>query len=227
MRIFKKIMLSVIIIALIISIVALTTSHEKQISKNTVSSRHTVVIDAGHGGKDAGAIGIDGSKEKDINLSIALDLYDYFMVCGINSVLTRTNDYQTYFVEEKRTKQDIYNRMDIVNKTPNSVLISIHQNHFDVEKECGTQIWYSINNANSKILADDILASVKLFLQPNNNRENKASDESYYLLYKAISPSIMVECGFLSNNNENKLLQETEYQKDFAYSILIGACDKL
>lgn len=227
MKAVIKLFVSVIIIVLFIVILTLSFNHEREISKNYISSKNTVVIDAGHGGKDVGAIGVDGSKEKDINLNISLDLYDYFMVCGIDSVLTRDSDFQTYFVEEERTKQDIYNRMDIVNSTPNSVLISIHQNHFSDEREHGTQIWYSTNNDNSKVLADGILASVKLFLQPNNKRENKPSDDSYYLLYKAKSPSIMVECGFISNNEENKLLQDTEYQKDIAYSIFIGACDKV
>lgn len=227
MKILKSFFASIFIISIIALTVQLSINHEKEISKQIISSRNTVVIDAGHGGKDAGAIGIDGSKEKDINLAIALDLYDFLRVSGINSALTRNGDYQTYFLENQRTKEDIYNRMDVVNSIPNSVLISIHQNHFENENEWGTQIWYSANNDKSKMLADKILDSVKSNLQPDNNRTNKQSDSSYYLLYKAVSPSVMVECGFTSNSNENRKLQDNKYQSDMAYSIMLGICDEV
>lgn len=199
-----------------------------QSANNTgVLSKSTIVVDAGHGGMDAGTIGIDGSAEKGINLSIALILYDYLMVSGINSVLIRNGDYEVYKNDEDRSKSDLYNRMDLVNSIPNSILISIHQNHFDDEKEWGTQIWYSANTEFSKTLADDILCEVKKNLQPNNERLNKASDNSYYLLYKAKSPSIMIECGFMSNREENAKLQSIDYQKDIVYSILTGICEKV
>lgn len=188
-------------------------------------SEYTVVIDAGHGGKDAGTIGIDGTNEKDINLEIASALYDYLNVCGINSMLIRNGDYEFYNEGEGRNRSDLYNRLDFVNSVDNSVLISIHQNHFENEAEWGTQIWYSANNSESKILADSILNNVKEFLQPDNKRENKESDSSYYLLYKAKSPSIMVECGFMSNKKENSLLKDENYQNDMAFSILSGICN--
>lgn len=227
MKHIKRVLALIFAICTIVFAVQLSYNYEKEISKHIISSRNTVVIDAGHGGKDVGAIGIDGSKEKDINLDIALDLYDFLMVSGVNAVLTRDGDYQTYFVEKQRTKEDIYNRMDVVNSTSNSVLISVHQNHFDDEREWGTQVWYSANNEQSKVLADCILDSVKANLQPNNNRTNKESDDSYYLLYKAQAPSVMVECGFTSNSDENIKLQDADYQNDFAYSIMLGICKEV
>lgn len=90
--------------------------------------------------------------------------------------------------------------MDYINSVSKATLISIHQNHFEVEKEWGIQIWYSPNDNLSKELADSILTISKDNLQKNNRRENKKSDSSYYLLYKAKVPSVMVECGFMSNN---------------------------
>ncbi len=188
-------------------------------------SKNTVVIDAGHGGKDAGTIGIDGTEEKKINLEIAKTLYDYLMVCGINSVLIRNGDYEIYKENEERNRSDLYNRLDFVNSFENSVLISVHQNHFENEREWGTQIWYSANTPESKIIADNILINVKDFLQPNNKRENKESDNSYYILYKASVPSVMVECGFMSNKEENRKLQDFDYQKDISYCILTGICN--
>lgn len=189
--------------------------------------RKTVIIDPGHGGIDVGTVGIDGSLEKNINLSISLDLYDYLMVSGINTVLTRDGDYEVYKAGENRTKSDLYNRMDFINSISDGMLISIHQNHFENEAEWGTQIWYSPNDNVSPTIADKILNSVKKNIQPENKRENKASDNSYYILYKAKKPSVMVECGFVSNKNENNKLQDKEYQKDMAYSILVGICEEI
>lgn len=197
----------------------------KTVGINNVKTKKTVIIDPGHGGIDVGTVGIDGSLEKNINLSISLDLYDYLMVSGINTVLTRDGDYEVYKAGEKRTKSDLYNRMDFINSIPDSILISIHQNHFENEAEWGTQVWFSPNDEISPTLADKILQSVKKNIQPENKRENKVSDNSYYILYKAQKPSVMVECGFVSNKNENNKLQDKEYQKDMAYSILAGICE--
>lgn len=197
----------------------------KTVGINNVKTKKTVIIDPGHGGIDVGTVGIDGSLEKNINLSISLDLYDYLMVSGINTVLTRDGDYEVYRAGEKRTKSDLYNRMDFINSVPDSILISIHQNHFENEAEWGTQVWFSPNDEISPTLADKILRSVKRNIQPENKRENKVSDNSYYILYKAQKPSVMVECGFVSNKNENNKLQDKEYQKDMAYSILAGICE--
>lgn len=190
-------------------------------------SNITVVIDAGHGGADAGTIGIDGTMEKVINLSIAKKLYDFLMVSGINSVLTRDGDYEVYNDGEDRNRSDLYNRMDFINSIENCVLVSIHQNHFEDEAEWGTQVWYSANTEESKQLADSILNMVKIFLQNDNERLNKQSDDSYYLLYKAEVPSVMVECGFMSNAEENKKLQDTEYQNAMAYSIMLGISEEV
>ena len=199
----------------------------KTVGINNIQTRKTVIIDPGHGGIDVGAVGIDGSLEKNINLSISLDLYDFLMVSGINAVLTRDGDYEVYRAGEQRTKSDLYNRMDYINSVPDSILISIHQNHFENEAEWGTQIWYSPNDEKSPTLADKILNSVKKNIQPENKRINKKSDDSYYILYKAQKPSVMVECGFVSNENENKRLQDKEYQRDMAYSVLAGICEEV
>lgn len=199
----------------------------KTVGINNIQTKKTVIIDPGHGGIDVGTVGIDGSLEKNINLSISLDLYDFLMVSGINTVLTRDGDYEMYRAGEQRTKSDLYNRMDYINSVPDSILISIHQNHFENEAEWGTQVWYSPNDDISPTIADKILNSVKKNIQPENKRENKKSDDSYYILYKAQKPSVMVECGFVSNENENKRLQDKEYQRDMAYSILVGICEDI
>ena len=222
---FFYILLSIILTVSACSFFHYSVEKTDSVNSDTNKSGYTVVIDAGHGGQDSGTIGCDGAKEKDINLSIAKALFDYLSVCGIKCVLIRNDDSEFYKYGESRTKSDLYNRLDFVNSIDNSVLVSIHQNHFENESEWGTQIWYSANNPESKLLADSVLTVVKELLQPENKRENKESDNSYYILYKASVPSVMVECGFMSNNKENSLLQDEEYQSDMAYCIACGVCN--
>lgn len=197
------------------------------IKTSTLSGNNStnLVIDAGHGGMDAGTIGIDGAAEKGINLTIAKKLYDFASVSGINCFLVRDGDYLVYNAGDDKKRSDLYNRMDFINSIPNANLISIHQNHFENEREWGTQIWYSPNDNVSKSLADSILNIAKDNLQKDNKRENKVSDNSYYLLYKAKVPSVMVECGFMSNAEENSKLQDNTYQNCMAYSIMLGYSD--
>jgi N-acetylmuramoyl-L-alanine amidase len=197
-------------------------SRSSFINSKAYENRINLVIDAGHGGIDAGTSGTDGSAEKTVNLEIALTLRDFARVCGIPAFLTRERDELVYHIGDDRKRSDLYNRMDIVNSYPDSVLISIHQNHFENESEWGMQVWYSPNDNTSGILADDILEITKNNLQPDNKRKNKQSDSSYYLLYNASVPSVMVECGFMSNKEENKKLNSSLYQRQLAYSIASG-----
>lgn len=198
--------------------------HADQVNNSTLSDNINIVIDAGHGGIDAGTIGVDGTKEKEINLSIALKLYDFVRVSGISAYLTRDSDYLVYNDGDDKSRSDLYNRMDFINSIPNSTLISIHQNHYEDESEWGMQVWYAPDSNQSKILADYILNVAKNNIQKDNERVNKESDDSYYLLYQAKVPSVMVECGFMSNINENNNLKDDEYQNDLSFSILQGLC---
>lgn len=206
------------------SCVGINTAFKRNytVGGNTQNGRINLVIDAGHGGIDAGTIGVDNSNEKDINLSIALKLYDFARVTGINAYLIRSGDYMYYKKGDDTKRSDLYNRMDYINSINNSTLISIHQNHFEDEKENGMQIWYSPNDDKSPVLAESILNVTKKFLQPDNKRLNKKSDSAYYLLHKAQVPSVMVECGFMSNRAENEKLQNEDYQNKLAYLIMLG-----
>lgn len=219
--------LSVMTALTLVLLTSAATIKARMAEQSYLSSRHTVVIDAGHGGRDAGTIGVDGTEEKAINLAVAQKLYDYLSVSGIRCQLVRDGDEEYYPENSDRTRSDLYNRLDYVNSIDKAVLISIHQNHFEDGKEWGTQIWYSANTEESKVLADNILSVTKRFLQPANQRENKVSDDSYYLLYRATVPSVMVECGFMSNPEENRRLQDEQYQKDYAYCILSGICEEV
>ena len=226
----KKLLAVIIAFSLTLAIsLGINNLHKKTELANTsiAYKKSCLVIDAGHGGIDAGTIGVDGTNEKEINLAIAKKLYDFAGVSGLSAKLLREGDYQVYAEDDDKTRSDLYNRMDYINSVNKATLISIHQNHFEVEKEWGIQIWYSPNDNHSKILADSILTISKDNLQKNNRRENKKSDSSYYLLYKAKVPSVMVECGFMSNNEEKKKLQDDNYQSKMAYSIMLGYSDYL
>lgn len=220
----KLIIICLTFVFTFVSCFAINVILEKTVSVSDFSKekRINLVIDAGHGGADAGTIGVDGTKEKGINLSIAQKLYDFAMVSGVSSFLVRDGDYLVYGENDDKTRSDLYKRLDYINSINNSLLISIHQNHFEEESEWGMQIWYSPNDSKSPILADKILNISKQNLQPENKRLNKPSDNSYYILYKASVPSVMVECGFMSNTEENLKLQNEKYQKELAYSIMLG-----
>lgn len=192
------------------------------VASNYIPSRYNIVLDAGHGGKDSGTIAADGTLEKDINLGIVLNLYDFIMFSGVNCFTIRNNDEECYPSGSNRGRSDLYNRLDYVNSIDNSILVSIHQNQFEDASQWGMQIWYTANEPTSKLLADEILEISKGFLQPDNERINKMSDNSYYILCNASVPSVMVECGFMSNPDENNKLKSDEYQKQLAYAITMG-----
>lgn len=189
----------------------------------------TIVIDAGHGGEDGGAVADDGTNEKDINLKIAKQLNQLFTSSGFKTKMTRTTDIAIYDQGNETIKSkkvsDMHNRLKVFNEDNNSIVISIHQNKFEQEKYSGTQIFYSPNNKESEVLAENIRTSVTGMLQPDNTRENKAATKSIYLLYNCNNPSVIVECGFLSNNSELAKLKTDNYQKQMAFSIYCGCLE--
>ena len=188
--------------------------------------KQTVIIDAGHGGDDGGAIGIDGTVEKDINLDIALKLEKLLKFYGFDVIMTRTEDIMTcddgLDSLRKRKVSDIHNRFDVLEKNPNAVFISIHQNKFEDNSQHGTQVFYSGNNDESKLLAESIQNSIVSVLQPDNSRVVKKSGSGIYLLYHAKLPAVLVECGFISNPAEVKKLNDEKYRMKIAILIADG-----
>lgn len=197
-------------------------------SSDALKNVPTVVIDAGHGGEDGGAVNSDGVLEKDINLDISLKTADLLNFLGFDVKMTRTDDNALSGDEQTvhaRKVADMNKRLEIYNSSDNNVVISIHQNKFEQAKYHGTQVFYSPNNDDSKTLAESIKFTVKKLLQPDNERECKKADSGIYLLKNAKSPAIIVECGFISNNEEcNNLLNEI-YQKQMSFAIVSGFLD--
>jgi len=185
------------------------------------------IIDPGHGGFDSGAVGQEGTLEKDINLHISLCLNELFMLSDANAYLTRADDTMLYDENSLRSRkaQDVRNRVAFTQNFVNPVFVSIHQNKFPVSKYSGLQVYYSPNNQNSKILAENIQNIVKEKLQTQNNREVKKSGSSIYVLKNLECPAVLVECGFLSNTQEEKLLSSSDYRKKLALCIFSALID--
>lgn len=188
--------------------------------------QNTVIVDAGHGGEDGGAVGIDGTNEKDINLDIALKLEKILSFYGFNVIMTRTQDVMTcdegLSTLRERKVSDIHNRFALIEANPEAIFVSVHQNKFDDPNQNGTQVFYSGNNEKSKLLAENIQTAVVSALQPSNKRVVKRSGSGIYLLYHAQAPAVLVECGFISNPDEVKRLNDDSYRMKTAILIADG-----
>lgn len=191
--------------------------------------RQVIILDAGHGGFDGGAVANDGTIEKDINLKIALRLSALLKQSGFEVVMTREADVGTEDDEgeriSSRKKSDLKNRLNLMKKYPDAVFVSIHLNKFTTSAAIGTQVFYGPKNEESKKLGEFIQKSVVKQLQPENKRVNKQATSSTFLLYNAEIPAVLVECGFLSNTAELKKLKTDEYQAEMAFSIFCGILD--
>ncbi len=177
--------------------------------------RPVIILDAGHGGEDSGAVGIDGSLEKDLNLSLTLRLKDLLIFEGWQVILTRADDRLLYDPETALSHkvQDLKNRLDYGTRYPDAVFVSIHMNKFPAESCKGLQVYYSKNHASSETLATRIQTDVKRFLTPDNHRLCKRAGSSIYILDRIKIPAVLIECGFISNREEVALLSTDAYQK--------------
>ena len=175
----------------------------------------TVVIDAGHGGEDGGAVSTDGVLESHLNLEIALRVEDLLALSGIDTVMVRRSDTAIYDPEaatfSEKKVSDLKNRAKLVNETPNALLLSIHQNLFTQSQYTGAQVFYAPTEG-SQQLAEATQQVLIDAVDPSNHRKAKPAD-TVYLMNNIHCTGILVECGFLSNAGETRLLQDAGYQK--------------
>ena len=192
------------------------------------AERPVIVLDAGHGGLDSGAVGVNGTLEKDVNLSIVRILRDMLELSGFDVVLTRSEDISIYDagVEGIRNQKlsDMDNRLEIVQSYPDSIFLCIHQNNYTDPQYFGGQMFYNNNNPNNRTLAQ-IMQNKFAELQPGNDREIKLSGDELFLLKSNQNPSLMIECGFLSNPDEEARLSTWEYQQQVAFTIFGGVME--
>ncbi len=189
----------------------------------------TVIIDAGHGGFDGGATASDGTVEKDINLQIALKTAQLLRFNGFDVIMTRSEDTGTEDDESvaiaKRKKSDLTNRLQIMKDNPDAVFVSIHLNKFTTSAANGAQVFYTKNRKEALCLAQSLQKSIKTLLQPQNDRVVKQGTNSTFLLKNAVVPTVIVECGFLSNKAELEKLKSEDYQSQMAFAVVCGITD--
>lgn len=195
--------------------------------KGTTASSNSIkiVIDAGHGGIDDGAIGSTyNTKESEVNLNISLFLKEYFIDAGITPVLTRSSSAGLYGVASSSLKKrDMEKRRQIILDSSPTMVISIHLNKYSLSSRRGAQVFYKKGDEKGKILAECIQNSFNSMSECV--KKTNALTGDYYILNCSSFPSVICECGFLSNQQDEELLRQESYQKEIAYSIFKGAID--
>lgn len=202
--------------------------HEKEDLSQPASSvpvgGKVITLDAGHGGFDAGA-SANGVTEKDINLDVTLRLREYLEQAGGIVFLTRSEDASTAEADKSGVaakKSDLLARRELAKSSGSEIFVSIHMNKFSQEQYKGAQVFYAAKSEDSKRLGDTIQESLKEILADGNTRIAKEIDRKVLILKDADIPSVIVECGFLSNPEEVALLQEDSYRQKLAWGIYLG-----
>ena len=194
----------------------------------TLPSKPTIVIDPGHGGRDPGKIGINNVLEKDLNLSISFKLQELLQNNGFKVVLTRDKDCDLAINSKKKYKSaDLKERVNIITEANPALTISIHQNSFasnsNSSTPCGSEVFYYSTSEDGKKLAYSIERS--LYDNPRLNPcRGITSNDSYYIIKKSPTPTVIIECGFLSNYSEAELLSSDSYQQQLVHAIFLGIC---
>ena len=177
----------------------------------------TVVIDAGHGGRDGGAVAEDGTLEKHLNLAVAKQLQALLESANIRVVMTRETDIELASPDSSHKKaDDLKARVQLAQECENAIFVSIHMNRFPVEKYSGLQVYYSENHENSIVLAQIVQNVAEEALRNTHGRKVKSAGDSIYIMAHLEIPAVLVECGFLSNFEETALLKTENYQKKLA-----------
>ena len=183
----------------------------------------TVVIDSGHGGNDPGKIGVDGTLEKDLNLTIARKLKYYLEASGVQVVMTRDSDNGLYKETDSHKKTaDLKARCQLINDTSPALTISIHQNSLPSSPVThGAQTFWN-RQEGAEALARTLQAGLNPVVNTHRAKEPKPIPDSIYLMNHVDAPAVLVECGFLSNEEETARLRQGAYQTKLAAAIAAG-----
>lgn len=188
---------------------------------NADSHQFTVVIDPGHGGRDPGKVGTMETLEKDINLQISLYLKEILENQDIKVIMTRTEDQDLSTTTTNFKVSDMKERVSLIQESNADLVISIHQNSYTDPDVYGAQCFYRTNSTEGEKLAS--LIQKQIIASTNQTKiRNIKSNNDYYLLKRSPVPTIIVECGFLSNPQEEQLLLSEDYQRKMAWAIHLG-----
>ena len=196
-------------------------------TKKAERAEYTLCIDSGHGGNDPGKIGVAGTKEKEVNLTIALKLKKHLERQNIRVIMTRTDDRNLADANATNEKtSDMKNRVAKMDSEQPDAVISIHQNSYTDSSAKGAQVFYYSESKEGKVLAEILQKSLIEHADPENHRMAKANT-SYYILKNTAAPTVIVECGFLSNPEEETLLNTAQYQDKLVDALQKGICEYL
>ena len=222
-RVMSGFILTVMLMAGAIALLAVITRGRPDELETDGEPVRTVVIDAGHGGMDGGAVAPDGTPEKEINLEIAKLLEAMLRANGIATVMTRNEDILLYDrnadYQGHKKMLDLAARRRTAEETEHAVFVSIHMNYFPEPQYRGLQVFYSARHPNSEILAEQIQCTASAYWQSNNKRQTKPATSAIYLLDRLTCPAVLVECGFLSNPEEAALFSQADYKQEAAFTI--------
>ena len=226
MKKWKYIIISIAV--LITSLLILKVKNEAaDVMEYMPVANKIIVLDAGHGGIDPGAMNNDKTiLEKDVNLAITKKLRDLLEASGATVIMTRDKDVSLYEEDENKTirqkyNENLRNRKNIIDQSDADVFVSIHLNAFEQSKYYGAQTFYPKGKDDGKELAQFIQDELKRVVDQDNDRKIKPRDD-IYLLKNTTMPSVLIECGFLSNEKESKLLADSKYQDKVAWAIYVG-----
>ena len=221
-RILGIVMTCLLVLSILI-VVKESAAYVSVLKENgTKATRHTIVIDPGHGGNDPGKVAINSALEKDVNLAIALKLKKYLEQEDMEVVMTRQEDKGLYEETDSNKKvHDMKNRLAIMEGAKPALVVSVHQNSYPEESVSGVQVFYYRDSTEGKRAALLMQEQMIATLQPAKEREAK-ENSTYYILKKTTVPTIIVECGFLSNREEADRLTSEDYQERVALAIHLG-----
>ena len=205
---------TVILLALALS--RLNSAMEPAMNHVVTQRTGPLVLDAGHGGEDGGAVSITGVPESRINLSIVLSLRDVLGLYGVDPILLREEDIALHTGDantlREKKRSDLKNRTAAIEAVEGGTLISIHQNTYPGSRYHGTHVFYAPTDG-SQALADHVQNSIKTALQPDNERAVKQIPDTVYIMNHITCPGILIECGFLTNPAEEAMLRDPDYQR--------------
>ena len=222
----KAILLTILALALAGGFSHLATLNSVRETAALPGTDKIIVLDAGHGGEDGGAIGGEGTVEKDVNLAVMKKLQALLEQSGCTVITTRVEDISLHEKGDEKTGnrkiKDLNARKELPDKYNADIFVSIHMNTFPDSKYKGAQVFYASEPEKSKDLAECIQAELKMQVDGSNERETKDADGNIYILEGAKIPSVVAECGFLSNAEEEAKLNSPEYQEKLAFAIYCG-----
>lgn len=222
----RKIVVSVLFIALFIVSMCIPSEDEKAVFSGKITK--CIIVDAGHGLPDGGAVGMMGTIESELNIKIAKFLREELEKNGFTVIMTREDD-KTIAEDpgsiSERKREDMHKRLDIINSSGADMVVSIHMNKFTQSQYRGAQVIYSGNFSESKELASAIQRRLRSLPDNTSKRTEAKAPKGIFLLKNAQIPAVIAECGFLSNYDEEKLLNTKKYQKELASAIFGGIED--